>query len=296
MNTTQLECFLAVANSLNFSRAAEQLRLTQPAVSHQISSLEDELGVRLFSRTSRSVRLTQEGYLFTQYAGEILRLFNVSRGRVRAVGEDTARTLGIGCRNTLELRLLTRALGRLRGESEGFIPLLRVVPHDSLEMLLLDGEIAMMPTFRESCPKGAVYRELCSVGVACAVSHESPAAGRESLSVQEICALGRVALSRPNASPREIVAVQNQLIAGHSPGDIIFCESIETQLATIAAGFAVAVFAKTPGLELAGVEFIPVEDTTRLSYGVAYMADELTPLLRRLMGMLAAESAKYEPN
>ena len=46
-----------------------------------------------------------------------------------------------------------------------------------------------------------------------------------------------------------------------------------------AAGFAVAVFAKTPGLELAGVEFIPVEDTTRLSYGVAYMADELTPLI-----------------
>ena len=90
--------------------------------------------------------------------------------------------------------------------------------------------------------------------------------------------------------------MQNQLIAGHSPGDIIFCESIETQLATIAAGFAVAVFAKTPGLELAGVEFIPVEDTTRLSYGVAYMADELTPLLRRLIGMLAAESAKYERN
>ena len=51
LNTTQLECFLAVANCLNFSRAAEQLRLTQPAVSHQISTLEDELGVKLFKRT-----------------------------------------------------------------------------------------------------------------------------------------------------------------------------------------------------------------------------------------------------
>ena len=38
MNTTQLECFMAVANYLNFSRAAEQLRLTQPAVSHKIRS------------------------------------------------------------------------------------------------------------------------------------------------------------------------------------------------------------------------------------------------------------------
>ena len=84
MNTTQLECFLAVADNLNFSRAAEQLRLTQPAVSHQINSLEDELGVKLFNRTSKSVRLTQAGYLYTQYAGEILRLFNVSKGRIKA--------------------------------------------------------------------------------------------------------------------------------------------------------------------------------------------------------------------
>ena len=41
MNTTQLECFLAVSDTLNFSRAAERLRLTQPAVSHQINARED---------------------------------------------------------------------------------------------------------------------------------------------------------------------------------------------------------------------------------------------------------------
>ena len=64
MNTTQLECFVEVANYLNFSKAAQQLRLSQPAVSHQINTLEDELGVKLFHRTSKSVRLTQEGYLF----------------------------------------------------------------------------------------------------------------------------------------------------------------------------------------------------------------------------------------
>ena len=47
MNTTQLECFVTVANFLNFSRAAEHLRITQPAVSHQINTLEDELGVSI---------------------------------------------------------------------------------------------------------------------------------------------------------------------------------------------------------------------------------------------------------
>ena len=60
---------MEVANCLNFSRAAQRLNITQPAVSHQINTLEYELGVKLFQRTSKSVRLTQEGYLFIQYAG-----------------------------------------------------------------------------------------------------------------------------------------------------------------------------------------------------------------------------------
>ena len=48
MNTIQLECFLMVADCLNFTKAAESLKITQPAVSHQIRALEDELGVKLF--------------------------------------------------------------------------------------------------------------------------------------------------------------------------------------------------------------------------------------------------------
>ena len=55
MNTIQLECFLAVGRHLNFSKAAEEIKITQPAVSHQIRSLEEELGVKLFLRTSKSV-------------------------------------------------------------------------------------------------------------------------------------------------------------------------------------------------------------------------------------------------
>ena len=55
MNTTQLECFLAVAEHLNFSRASEELKMTQPAVSHQIRMLEEELGDRLHHLTAGAV-------------------------------------------------------------------------------------------------------------------------------------------------------------------------------------------------------------------------------------------------
>ena len=73
MNTIQLECFIAVAEHLNFSRASQALKITQPAVSHQIQSLEEELEVKLFRRTSKSVSLTQEGLQFLPDAELILK-------------------------------------------------------------------------------------------------------------------------------------------------------------------------------------------------------------------------------
>ncbi len=282
---------MAVANTLNFSRAAERLRLTQPAVSHQISSLEDELGVKLFHRTSKSVRLTQEGYLYTQYAGEILRLFNASKGRLKAAREENQRVLGIGCRNTLELRLLTGVLSELRREdARGFVPSLRVVPHDGLENLLYDAEIQIMPTFKEGAPKRAVYREMSKCSVVCAVSPDSELVGRKQVSVVDISQSGRIAISRPEAAPRAALAVQNQLIADMNPNDIIFCESVEILSYVVASGFASAVLVDTPGIRVSGVEYIPVEGTETVSYGAAYMAEEMTELLRRFLEIFASMS------
>lgn len=282
---------MAVANTLNFSRAAERLRLTQPAVSHQISSLEDELGVKLFHRTSKSVRLTQEGYLYTQYAGEILRLFNASKGRLKAAREENQRVLGIGCRNTLELRLLTGVLSELRREdARGFVPSLRVVPHDALENLLYDAEIQIMPTFKEGAPKRAVYREMSKCSVVCAVSPDSELVGRKQVSVVDISRSGRIAISRPEVAPRAVLAVQNQLIADMNPNDIIFCESVEILSYVVASGFASAVLVDTPGIRVSGVEYIPVGGTETVSYGAAYMAEEMTELLRRFLEIFASMS------
>lgn len=88
MNTVQLECFLAVAQYLNFSKAAESVSITQPAVSHQIGSLEDELGVKLFVRTSKSVSLTREGIMFISDAEQILKIAGSAKFRLSEKPED----------------------------------------------------------------------------------------------------------------------------------------------------------------------------------------------------------------
>lgn len=67
MNTMQVSCFLEVAKQLSFVRAAEVLYSTQPAVSYQVKALEEELGIKLFDRTNRTVTLTEAGvYLYSR--------------------------------------------------------------------------------------------------------------------------------------------------------------------------------------------------------------------------------------
>ncbi len=72
MEMTQLRTFRAVAEALNFTRAAERLHLTQSAVSHQIKALEEELGEPLFIRAKRGVKLSQAGKIALEYVGRIL--------------------------------------------------------------------------------------------------------------------------------------------------------------------------------------------------------------------------------
>jgi DNA-binding transcriptional LysR family regulator len=74
MDLYQLETFLAVAEEKGFSRAAARLHRTQPAVSHSIRKLEEEIGEALFERSSREGTLTASGQLLRSYAERLLRL------------------------------------------------------------------------------------------------------------------------------------------------------------------------------------------------------------------------------
>jgi DNA-binding transcriptional LysR family regulator len=73
-----LRYFCAVAEALNFSRAAENLRVAQSALSRQIRDLEQELGVQLFVRTTTSVRLTDAGAHFHQSVGKLLMQLSIA--------------------------------------------------------------------------------------------------------------------------------------------------------------------------------------------------------------------------
>jgi DNA-binding transcriptional LysR family regulator len=91
-----LRYFLAVAEELNFSRAAERLHIAQPALSAQIRALEGQLGCALFTRTTRHVALTPQGELLLDEARDILGRVDAALARVEAAGRVERRVLRIG--------------------------------------------------------------------------------------------------------------------------------------------------------------------------------------------------------
>ena len=297
MNTTQLECFMAVSNFLNFSRAAEQLRITQPAVSHQINTLEDELGVKLFHRTSKSVRLTSEGFVFTQYASEILRLSGLSYARMKECRESMPERIGLGCRNIAELRLLQPALQRLREHSPDVIPALRLIPFDSLENLLKEGEIHMMFSFRETAPAKVRYRELTRARIACLCGKNHPLAQRETVTVKELRGpeTGRIAICRPPNCPQTLFTIQHRIMEGRSPDQMLFCDNVEVSNTLVGVGYAFAITMDFPSARIPGMRYVPMPDLEPLSFGAVYLPQQRTSVLRRFLDDLE-ESLRAQEN
>ena len=96
MELRQLRYFIAVAQQRNFTRAAEILNITQPPLSRQIQLLEEELGVALFHRTSRPVRLTDGGRLFYEQALQVLGRIDQMVASTRRAGLKEKQVLSIG--------------------------------------------------------------------------------------------------------------------------------------------------------------------------------------------------------
>ncbi|GAA6142717.1 LysR family transcriptional regulator [Hydrogenophaga sp. 5NK40-0174] len=96
MELRHLRYFEVLANTLNFTRAAEQLHIAQPPLSRQIQQLEDELGVMLIDRSSRPLALTRAGSFFFEQSTQVLARIEEMCEATRRLGAGRRRWLGVG--------------------------------------------------------------------------------------------------------------------------------------------------------------------------------------------------------
>ena len=149
MNQRQLEIFTTLAENLNFTKTAEQLYLSQTTVTLQIHNLEEELGVKLFDRTSRSVKLTYAGEVFLNGAKEILATIQKTVDATAYAGQGYTGKITIGFADDVNA---TGAANMVRTFSEKHPEILFHVsggyPGDLINSLLSEEyDLILIPSF-----------------------------------------------------------------------------------------------------------------------------------------------------
>jgi DNA-binding transcriptional LysR family regulator len=115
MDLAELQVFLAVATERSFSRAATRLHRTQPAVSQAVKRLEEDLGERLFDRSSKGGQLTEAGKVLLDYAERLTRLEEEARGAVRELQDLRRGRVLIGA-NEAAVHVLLPAILQFRND------------------------------------------------------------------------------------------------------------------------------------------------------------------------------------
>lgn len=114
MELRVLNYFLVIAREENFTKAAEQLHITQPTLSRQISGLEEELGVKLFKRGSHSVELTEDGMILRRRAQELLAVADKTKRDFLCKGENLEGVVSVGSGEFLSTGVLAECISAFR--------------------------------------------------------------------------------------------------------------------------------------------------------------------------------------
>ena len=284
MNTFQLTCFLTVAETLSFAKAAKLLNVTQPAVTHQIHSLEEELNAQLFKRTTRSVEITQEGLIFLNDAKNVLNIISLAKKRFEEPVVDDRQFFSIGCHSINELRLLPEILRQMADSCPMLYPVFQVVPFQHLYQLLDEEAVDVIIAFQEKNTKkiDGIYKELSQVQITGVLPATHPLAEKEMLDEDDL-RTQRLLLLDPQRCPDRLNAIQHGLAAERAVSDLLMCGSADACITLAKAGFGVAVRPDFPSLRDPALAYIPIESAEPLSYGAYYKSVTGKPLLKAFL-------------
>lgn len=294
MNIFQLTCFLAVAETLNFAQAAELRGVTQPAITHQIHTLEAELNTKLFNRTTRTVKLTQEGQTFLRDAKSIVMISERAVKRFENPSSQDIQTLSIGCHIHGHLFLMSGVLHRMSEIYPNLHPQIQVVPFKHLYRMLAEGDMDIILAFHQNSTKKMpfLYKELGKIPIVgyCAASH--PLAQSSHLTITEL-AKEKLILHDPKKSPDDITKLQMQLMESHVPSDLFFCDSEEAAITLAQAGYGIAFLPGTLMSQTPPLVRIPIDGLEPLSFGMYYRTLSGNPVLKDFV-RFARETLHFE--
>lgn len=185
MITQRLQTLLKVAETKNYSKAAEELNLTQPAVSMHIKQLESEFNTKIFRRTNHNVELTNEGAIVVKYA---IRLSNIYENLLQSLKDNqlNIKRLTIGLTPSAESSIISRILAKYSLEKEG---LHITIISDTIKNLynkLKNFEIDVAFVDGKILDEHLNYILLDTDSLVLAVSNNNPLSKKKIISIEEL--------------------------------------------------------------------------------------------------------------
>src|SRR2546422_5698984 len=243
MELRHLRYFLAVGEALNFTKAAAQLRVAQPALGRQVQDLEDEIGVDLLKRSPRGVTLTAEGKLFLDEVRELLKRADESVEKVRALARGEYGELHVGYAPSPTVEILPPALAAFQKA----VPRVKVFLHDFSSDELITGlqnatlQLAVMvhqPVGDETA--GIQFELLRTYPLCVAMTATHPFARLKSVSLEKLAAEPLVGFRRKDYP--EFNRILDRIFASirAKPRIAVECDSASSLITEVEAGRGIA--------------------------------------------------------
>lgn len=280
MNTQQLECFICVADKLNFLKAAEELFLSTPTVTHHIKNLEEELGTKLFIRNSRVVKLTNMGRVFYGDAKEILNRVYLSKKKIVGIKSENISFLKLACSSYLELENLEGILKIMQKNLPNVYPKILVKNYSIIRTLFKGGNIDMAFVTKEMI-KGidCKFKLIKNINTYAIFSDDYEIDGvdiknKDSISFDDLKSSCLITLNSKFIPFKQGNMLQENLTLHSEYGFNIVCESDIEAIQLTKAGYGIAILPETsiPN-DIEGLSMKLISEQISSDYGIAYPKD-----------------------
>ncbi|MCU6763059.1 Morphology and auto-aggregation control protein [uncultured Roseburia sp.] len=293
MNTRQVEYFLAVAEELNFTRAAERLFVSQTAVTQQIKALEEQLGVKLFERTKKKVVLTPAGMIFQGESRELLHHIDAIMDKVRLASSGITGAVNIGFAVGMgntgivdQIRHFNVNYPNIQMNFKSFSP-------SALLKSLKNGEsdLILAPVFDEKFLEGLCYKTLDHFSLIVVLPSRHVLAGRETLTRYDLRNEKLILACTEKGELGEDRAIMRGFTAeGINPQILSKTEDIETIFFMLSANMGVTIlpsYLSTPLVtrgKLNAVPLLPLGDQVRVA--AVWSQENQNPSLYKILPFL----------
>lgn len=261
MELRHLRYFVALAETLSFTRAAERVHVTQSTLSHQIRQLEEQVGQPLFERIGKKVVTTEAGELFLAFAARALKEVDLGLAMLRPGGGGLTGQVRIGATHTFNIGLIPECVALFLARHPTVQVRVEELSADQIVARLHSGELDIGIAYRPGSPTDLWFEPLYNEEMVLVVADAHPYAGRRRIRMVELHQQRLVLL--PGHFATRTMLDECFQAAGAEPVVVAEMSSIAPMLGLVSRTLVGAIVAINAVPEsMSGLQVIPIESPT----------------------------------